>query len=242
MCAKSATTLKDGCPSLMLEWDYEKNEMLLPENVAPKSKKKVWWKCVKGHSWEAAIFARVNGSKCPYCTGLYPIVGENDLTTTNPEIVEEWDYEKNVILPTQVKAGTNKKVWWKCFAGHCWQANISSRTILKTRCPYCSGLKAISGENDLATTNPELVSEWDYEKNMFPIEMMKAGSSKKVWWKCSKGHSYEAVISARTRQRSGCPYCAGQKPIRGVNDLGTLRPDIAKEWDYEKMKRLRLIP
>lgn len=238
MCAKIISTLIDEFPSLLSEWDYEKNESISPEKVAAKSGKKVWWKCAEGHSWEAAVFARANGSKCPYCTGLYPIIGENDLATTNPEVVVEWDYEKNLILPTQIKSGTNKKVWWKCSAGHCWEASIASRTILKTKCPFCSGLKAIPGENDLATTNPELANEWDYEKNKESIETVKSGSSKKAWWKCPIGHSYEAVISARARLKSGCPYCVGQKPIQGVNDLATLRPDISKEWDNEKNKQL----
>lgn len=238
MRTKGANSIKTECPSLLLEWDYEKNDGLMPENIASKSGLKVWWKCASGHSWQAAVFARANGSRCPYCTGLYPIVGENDLATTNPEIVEEWDYEKNKIHPNQVKAGTSKKVWWKCGSGHSWEATISSRALQKTGCPFCAGFKAIPGETDLATTNPELISEWDYEKNKISIDSIKAGTNKKVWWKCSKGHSYEAMVSARALLKSGCPYCAGQRPIRGVNDLVTLRPDIAEEWDDLKNGKL----
>ena len=37
----------------------------------------------------------------------------------------------------------------------------------------------------------------------------------------------------------GCPFCAGQRVISGVNDLFTLRPDLAKEWDYEKNDTLK---
>lgn len=33
-------------------------------------------------------------SGCPYCAGLLPIVGVNDLQTTNPELMKEWDYQK----------------------------------------------------------------------------------------------------------------------------------------------------
>ena len=33
------------------------------------------------------------------------------------------------------------------------------------------------------------------------------GSAKKVWWICSKGHEWDAIISSRTRG-SGCPYCS----------------------------------
>lgn len=32
-------------------------------------------------------------------------------------------------------------------------------------CPYCSGLLAIPGENDLATLYPEIAAQWNREKN-----------------------------------------------------------------------------
>ena len=41
MCAKIISTLIDEFPSLLSEWDYEKNESISPEKVAAKSGKKV---------------------------------------------------------------------------------------------------------------------------------------------------------------------------------------------------------
>ena len=32
----------------------------------------------------------------------------------------------------------------------------------------------------------------------------------------------------------GCPYCAGHLAIQGVNDLATLFPNIAAQWNREK--------
>lgn len=83
----------------------------------------------------------------------------------------------------------------------------------------------------LAEEYPELLYEWNYHKNgeLFP-ENVSSRSNRKVWWICSKGHEWEAVIANRTRRGSGCPYCSGKKPIIGENDLATLRPDIALEW------------
>ena len=35
--------------------------------------------------------------------------------TTNPELKEEWDFEKNkTISPTSIGAGYQKKAWWIC--------------------------------------------------------------------------------------------------------------------------------
>ena len=56
-------------PYLQKEWDYEKNTGIDAEELRPHARKKVWWKCKKGHCWQAVIGDRVNGSGCPYCAG-----------------------------------------------------------------------------------------------------------------------------------------------------------------------------
>ncbi|OLN24302.1 zinc-ribbon domain-containing protein [Desulfosporosinus metallidurans] len=44
--------------------------------------------------------------------------GYNDLATTKPEIVQEWHPTKNGNLkPSDVVAGSERKVWWKCKKG-----------------------------------------------------------------------------------------------------------------------------
>ena len=59
--------------------------------------------------------------------------------------------------------------------------------------------KIIVGETGLATVNPKLVAEWDYETNgnLKPADVA-AGSNQKVGWVCSKGHKWNAVISNRS--------------------------------------------
>ena len=90
-------------------------------------------------------------------------------------------------------------------------------------------------EKSLKTDYPEIAAEWDYDKNHpYRPEAIGHGSTKKVFWICPKGHSYQARIDHRTIMHSGCPYCAGKLPIIGVNDLLTVYPDLAAEWDWEK--------
>lgn len=51
------------------------------------------------------------------------VTGLNDLATVNPDLAAEWHPAKNApLLPSQVAAGTKKKVWWKCHLGHEWEA------------------------------------------------------------------------------------------------------------------------
>ena len=201
-------------PDIASEWDYEANKDLRPEQVTRKSGKKVWWRCKKGHSWKTAVMNRAYGTGCPYCSRKRLSVGENDVRTLRPELVIQWDFEKNdALTPDNVSIYANKKIWWKCEKGHSWRTKIANRTIGKG-CPYCGRRKVSKGENDLATVIPELLYEWDFEKNQGcePADF-RLNSTRKVWWKCKKGHSWKAKIYSRS-SGSGCPYCAGRVRMR----------------------------
>ena len=202
------TDLKSLYPKLVLEWNYEKNSLLKPENFVAGSNKKVWWKCKFGHEWVASISHRtIRKHGCPYCSGRLAIVGENDLATTNPELLTEWDYEKNTLQPFEVKKGTHNSVWWRCKNNHSWKATIYSR-LEGNNCPYCGNQKVMAGFNDLATTNPELLKDFDYEKNTFLPSEIIAGSDKYVWWKCSNcGNEWKTKANTRAKNGTGCPKC-----------------------------------
>jgi len=198
-------------PKLAQEWNYEKNYPLSPTQVTGKSNKKVWWKCVKGHEWQATVSHRSSGQKCPICSNKKVLKGYNDLETVNPKLAREWNYNKNhPLLPTQITCGSSKKVWWKCVKGHEWQATVSSRNS-GMNCPVCSNQKILIGYNDLATTNPELVKEWNYEKNapFLPTQVFEK-SHKKVWWKCKKGHEWQASLAHRSYGEN-CPKCSQEQ-------------------------------
>lgn len=138
MLSKVKTDLQTVNPILVDEWNYEKNGNLKPDQFTANSGKKVWWKCGKGHEWQAIIAHRHRGSGCPYCSGRCAIKGETDLQTVNPALAKEWYYKKNGDLkPEHFTANSGKKVWWVCEKGHEWQAKIADRN--KGRgCPVCA--------------------------------------------------------------------------------------------------------
>ena len=211
MVVKGYNDLESVNPMLAREWNYAKNTGLAPNDVLPNSNKKVWWKCLKGHEWQALISNRNKGTSCPYCAGQKVIKGYNDLGIVNPKLAQEWNYEKNGVLkPEDFTESSGKRVWWKCNKGHEWQARIADRTV-GHGCPYCSNRYIIKGENDLQTANPTLASEWNYEKNEnLKPENFTANSGKKVWWKCRKGHEWQATIVSRNRG-NGCPICSSEQ-------------------------------
>lgn len=231
---KKENSLAVKKPELVNEWNFERNGILIPEMFSFSSKEKVWWKCSKGHEWQAVISSRYQGVGCPYCSNKKVLVGFNDLVTTNPKLIKEWNYAKNTNLsPNEVTICSGRKVWWKCSQGHEWEASIANRSKGR-RCPYCVGKKVVVGSTDIATTNPELLMEWDYSKNteLLPEEV-SSGSEKSVWWLCDQGHSWTARIIDRVKGY-GCPFCSGRRVLAGYNDLLTSNPELAKEWNYEK--------
>ena len=94
---------------------------------------------------------------------------------------------------------------------------------------------------NLLITNPELAKEWNYGKNKKKRpEHYFSNSHEKVWWRCKKRHEWEATIASRSKLKgNGCPICANRVILEGYNDLATLRPEIAAQWDYEKNGELK---
>ncbi len=221
-------------PNLAVEWDEEKNAPLTPGELLPGSHKYVWWRCSAGHSWRASVKSRTTGTGCPICANHTLSPGENDLASAYPELASEWDAERNgALTPRDVFPGSGRRVWWRCAKGHVWRAQVSSRTA-GAGCPCCAGKLVIPGENDLATANPPLAAEWNAERNgALTPESVTQFSNRRVWWRCSEGHEYQAVISARASSGSGCPYCTGRRVMPGFNDLATREPRIAAEWAGE---------
>lgn len=192
-------------PELVKEWDYEVNGELRPEECTVGSNKKVGWKCKNGHKWMSTIKSRYHGRNCPYCASVKVLGGFSDLATLYPDLVAEWG-AGNEIKPTEVSAYSNKMVLWKCTNGHTWQAIIADRTR-GSGCPYCS----TRTRGQLLITNyPELAKQWS-SRNTENVEEITSGSGKKVWWKCSAGHEWQATVNMRTAKGTGCPYCAGKK-------------------------------
>ena len=225
-------------PDVAKKWDIEKNNGLKPEQVNAYSNKKYWWICSLGHSYQATPMNEVFDTKtCPICSNHRVLQGFNDLETRLPDIAKEWNYEMNSpVTPKDVIYTSSKKFWWTCDKGHNYLTGINNRYYGKTGCPYCSNVKVLSGFNDLATVNPELVSEWNYSRNgnITPKDVL-AGSMMKAWWICSLGHEWQTPINYRSgKEKTGCPYCSNHKVLTGFNDLATIFPDLLDEWDYEK--------
>ncbi len=130
----------------------------------------------------------------------------NSLAEVHQEIVSEWSEKNLPLTPDDITFGSNKKVWWKGACGHEGQTSVKDRSGGE-KCPICSGVRVLAGINDLAKTDSQLLSEWDYERNRLKPTEVSRNSAKRVWWKCRYGHSWSMKINERTVLNKSCRLC-----------------------------------
>jgi hypothetical protein len=217
---------------LCLEFDSVKNGDLLPAEFSAGSNRKVWWTGQCCHSWEATIAHRTSGTSCPVCDGKVVVEGVNDLGTTHPEIARYWSKKNTPLDASSVHAGTPRKAWFRCDFNHDYEMAINSKTRMNLGCPICSRKVLQTGVNDLATSHPGIAARWHPTLNgSLGPSQVTIGSHNKAWFICDRGHEYQQVI--RSSLRFACNRCSGRIVIPGENDLATLRPDLAAEWNLE---------
>ena len=205
--------LLSQAPEVAQYFDEEMNQCSASE-VFVKSGKKYWWNCDNGlnHKYQMKPLNKVNRNQgCPICSGQQLLTGFNDLQTKYPNVVKEWDYNLNENKPSDYTYGSGYKAWWKCDkCGKSYQSPINIH-IRGHKCPYCAGLKVLSGKNDLATLFPDIAAEYS-DDNELPANKISAQTHKKVKWVCSHcNQEYLASPHHRTsNDKTGCPYCKRQ--------------------------------
>ena len=217
-------------PDFIEFWDTEKNTKNLVYEVRPTYAVPVWWICKNNHSFKRspAIATKNKTIECPKC---------DSLSLSVPNLMKEWDYERNKLDPSKLSIGSGKRVFWKCEKGHSWDTTVSARVGHRSGCPYCAGQRVLP-ETSLRKKRPDLAKEWNYQKNgdLSPDDVMP-NTNKKVWWLCpEKNHEYQATVNNRNYGKN-CPFCANVKVGYG-NSLADLSPELLKEFDFIKNKNI----
>lgn len=152
---------------------------------------------------------------------LKRIEKEGSFADKYPERALDWDYddERNMpYKPSDFLSGSNKLVYWRCHV--CGYKSDTPRTIISHAkamfpCEQCA-IKGRTnqryGEEPITKTNPELLQEWDYEKNekdgILPENITNHDTKTQVHWACKRGHHWRKTVSYRLHSTSGkCPRC-----------------------------------
>jgi len=182
------------------------------------------------------------------------------LAHTHPHLREQFLYALNkdgnvdeAVTFNMLASSTNRKCAWKCLKTNCKRncehifiATVNNRASKKRNCPKCSGRK-VCPCNSLAGKFPDILKEWDYERNAgVNPEEISPKSSLILHWKCityngCECHRWMASIHNRTGGSTGCPYCChAQKSICEHKNAATEYPDLIPEWHTEKNGEMEL--
>jgi hypothetical protein len=205
-------SLADLFREIAAEFDSDKNlsskgQPLSPSTIWCRDRRKYWFLCPLGHSYECSIFARtVHGKGCSDCEVL-----PKSIYALRPELAIEWNTKKNAkycpgLSPKNVTAGSNKKVWWSCSeAGHEWAAVIKDRAK-GTACPYCRG-QSMTRAKDIAALYPHLEDAFNKGDNAKKADKTKAVLSAKYSWGCQCNKSFEKRLVDVIRRGLYCGDC-----------------------------------
>ena len=159
-------------PKVAAEWHPTKN-VILPSEISPGSRKKIWFVCNKGHEYQTNLVHRTkpNPTGCPYCSGN-KISDENNLNARFPKIAKEWHPKKNKLKAIEVMPGSPKKYWWLCPKGHEYKASPDKRTGSGTSCPFCTSQTSTQEMRIMAELNYlgiKILSRYKYKNIEFDV-------------------------------------------------------------------------
>ncbi|WNS82220.1 zinc-ribbon domain-containing protein [Domibacillus sp. DTU_2020_1001157_1_SI_ALB_TIR_016] len=201
----SNSVLHSHNETVKMYWDFEKNE-IKPEYVSSGSKVRLHFYC-KTHQqgWQAYAYNIFNGGYigCKKCeanknanTRRSKVEYKKSVAYTHSKLVEQyWDFEKNIVKPEEVTAGSHFKLHFYCkehdkhwqaaaysvFGNHssgCKACESKKKSAARRRVPY---------KRSVAHTHKELVEQyWDFNKNIITPDKISFGHSGRIFFYCKE--------------------------------------------------------
>ena len=212
--ARPGQSVAERMPELALDWDTERNGEATPPLVAWSSNLRACWRCRRcqrpsesGVAARARIYQRRGPSAgcrsrmCSRRLSDVPAPGNSMRARYAPNLVLSFDLDANIPdTPDSVGHGSKREFYWRCLldSGHpSYPRSLPSRR--KRACPLCESLIG---------THPDIADQWHPTRNgdLTPADVTP-GYSSRVWWQCSRGHEWQAVVATRTNQGNACPDC-----------------------------------
>lgn len=229
--------IENDCQDWLDRWDYELNETR-PEDVAPKTRRRFYFKCPLGIH-ESSLYSLSNvcsktrnkkvGLQCKKCNSfaqhLINMYGENALE-------EYWDYEKNIVNPWEITHSSPNPIWIKCKETN-YHGSYQTNTYdiwNGCKCTYCAG-KQVHPLDSFGHLYPDVFNIWSGKNKKTPYDYLPK-SAKKVWFKCKDGKhdDYLRQVYVYTSGVNTCPRCekenSDSKLQRMVNSY------LKENYDY----------
>ncbi|MEZ7956861.1 MAG: hypothetical protein QMC23_07605 [Rubritalea sp.] len=157
---------------------------------------KLKWQCSEEHVWAAAPSVIKSGRWCPLCRKKKATHANTKYSIADMRKLAE---KKGGECLSTVYTSTVNKLKWKCSESHEWEAIPKNMLLKGTWCPFCAG-KAPRAISEMQTIAEERGGEC-LSKTCTHIH-------KKLRWRCSEGHEFEAAPAHVIHSGSWCRICA----------------------------------
>ena len=220
-------------PLLLRQWHPLRNGDLSPRQVSPGSHRKVWWRCDRGHEWQAEIKSRaLLGTGCPVCAGKGgPHRGQRPGHSVPPARRPVGQGAKREPLPRRGPPRQPQKGLVALRQG----PPLAGLRGLPDRRGRLPRLRREGGgprgerpghpvSGDRRPVAPPPATALSRRRRRPPTATAACGGS--VRRATPTGRRWPPGPTGGT----GCPYCAGRRVLPGFNDLATLFPQVAAQW------------
>ena len=160
-------------------------------------------------------------------------------------MLAQWDEKRNGPLkPSDVSRCDPARVWWRGECGHSWQLSVRARAFSDAGCPYCGRRLTLEGFNSAECLDAGILHLWHPTKNVdLKPSQVSDRTAKRIWLQCPTcGYEWRESLRGTRKGSRKCPSCHGGRGhylAKGSNDLGSKRPDVARQLDPELNGGLR---
>jgi hypothetical protein len=176
-------------------------------------------KC-SGHRLDGMIFKKDikpfrAGIKAQSSSGTAGMLKElHDLYSQIDTAKSQQVFGLDTIQISNLSQQSGKALMWICARDHTWKAKVCNR-VNGTGCPQCAGFhgRYLRDHQIYFEINWTATTALGYSKG--DVDVLTQGSKKKLAWTCANGHTYNAMISNRTINKTACNVCVGHG-VRGT--------------------------
>lgn len=225
----------------------------IPDFISVSGTSQVYCMCSKGHSFNrkankmSQLQRNENGYIiCPICSGKEIVKGINSLGDLRKDLLEEWDWKKNISIdPYTISPRSNKKVYWICNKNHTWKTSPNSRINQKEGkiygCRFCAKQEMWPGETDALTVlkklhREDVIKEFELGENNLELSKLFFHGTKKYNFKCPVcgTRRKKTFIEAVNHKCSGCT----NQTVTKFNNLKVRYPFIAEKYDKSNVNKI----
>jgi hypothetical protein len=230
---------------------YENNGYILVSEAYRNQNEKLETICPNNHTYFSRFSDFKQGNRCPICFHAQKNINQTfKLDYVKDYILMHGDGD---FLVSEEYLGCKEKI--KIFCHICkeeYSTNFDGfrRGNRCYTCSYAKGMKerterAISNGHNLGEENPDLLLEWDWDKNIINPYRVCSSSKLSAFWLCPKCEkSYEARIGHRAgKSKSGCPFCNLSKgEIKIKVCLENFKVDYIPQYKFKDCKHKKILP